>query len=206
MVLRNFLNDSSVSVVADASVVINLNATGCMDSILEALPNRLLITEEVAEEVGFSCVGANAVSTLKLHGYAEIVALSPTEMQRFSSLVAGSASQTLGDGEAATITCALEYGAIALIDDRKARRICSERFPQLMTGFTVDVFTHHRVAANLGRKQLSDAVFNALCRGRMRIPYHHLEWVVDLIGRHRATKCLSLPQRIRQAGEPPPAC
>ena len=36
--------------------------------------------------------------------------------------------------------------------------------------------------------KLSDAVFNALCRGRMQIPRHYLEWVFDLIGRNREKK------------------
>ena len=201
----NCLNSSAVPVVADASVVINLNASGCVDSILDALPNRLLIPEEVAGEVkrGRRKVndGARSISNLNSHGWAETVALSPVGLRRFRGLVNGPAGQTLGDGEAATIAIALELGAIGLIDERKALRICSERFPRFLTGVTLDVFRHHRVKSALGRARLSEAVLNALYWGRMRVPTHYLQWVVDLIGTANARKCRSLPRSVRHREE-----
>jgi predicted nucleic acid-binding protein len=45
------------------------------------------------------------------------------------TLVIGHATETLDDGEAATISYALEHKGLALIDDRK----CAERFPSLNT-------------------------------------------------------------------------
>ncbi len=198
----NCLNDSAVPVVADASVVINLNASGYVDLIMDALPNRMLITEGVADEVerGQARVSgtASSIADPNSHGWAETVTLSPAGMRRFRGLAEGSAGQTLGDGEAATIASALDLRAIALIDERKALRICSERFPNLLTGVTLDVFTHHRVKSVFGRELLSEAVFNALSRGRMRVPTHYLQWVVDLIGASNAVNCRSLPRSVRQ--------
>ena len=102
MALRSCLDERTAPVVADTSVVINLNATGDGEAILGALPN-----------------------------------------------------------------CARERSAIALIDDRKAIRICADRFPELAVGCTVDVLAQRHVQAALDRR-LADAVFNALDPLRVR--------------------------------------
>ena len=122
-------------------------------------------------------------------------------MSHFSSLVSGSAAETLDDGEAATIACAIERAAVALVDERKAIRFCAERFPNLAVGCTVDVLAQHHVQAALG-PGLVDAVFNALDRGRMRVPEKYGRWVVDLIGKERAAGCRSLPKRFRTESPP----
>jgi len=118
-------------------------------------------------------------------------------MRHFTSLVSGSAAETLDDGEAATIAYALEYSATVLIDERKANKICEQRFLELPTGCTVDLLAHDDIKAVLGRDCLADAVFNALYYGRMRILAHHAEWVVNLIGPERAGRCMSLPRSVR---------
>ena len=84
-----------------------------------------------------------------------------------------------------------------LVDERKANRICAERFATLRLGCTIDVFSHPKVHENLGQKALADAVFNALYHGRMRILAHHAEWVIGLIGTDRAALCVSLPRSAR---------
>ncbi len=99
--------------------------------------------------------------------------------------------------KAATVASSVDLGVIALIDERKALRICSARFPELLTGVTLDVFTHHRVTSALGRERLSEAVFNALVWGRVRVPSRYLQWVVDLIGTTKAKECRSLPRSVR---------
>ena len=172
MALRSCLDERPAPVVADTSVVINLNATGCSEAILGALPNRCVVVYESAQ-------------------------LGDVGTSHFAGLVGGAAADTLDDGEAATIACAIERSTIALIDDRKAIRICAERFPHLAVGCTVDVLAQHHVQAALGRR-LADAVFNALDRGRMRVPERYEQWVVDLIGEERTALCHSLPRRVRQ--------
>ena len=51
MALRSCLDERPGPVVADTSVVINLNATGDGEAILGALPNRCVIVEEVSREL-----------------------------------------------------------------------------------------------------------------------------------------------------------
>ncbi|MYH60226.1 MAG: hypothetical protein F4148_00125 [Caldilineaceae bacterium SB0675_bin_29] len=202
MECRSWLNDPTVLIVADASVVINLNATGCSGTILDALPNRCAVPEQVALELedgrrnGHN--DADGLDELVAACQVEIVRLSNHGLQHFRTLVLGPAAQTLDDGEAATIAYALEQNAVALIDERKANRLCSERFNALHIGCTVDVLMHAAIEATLGRIGLAEAVFNALYNGRMRVPAHHVGWVVNLIGSERAEQCASLPRSVRR--------
>ena len=135
-------------------------------------------------------------------GQVQIVRLSNHGIQHFRNLVLGPAAQTLDDGEAATIAYALEHNAVALIDERKANRICSKRFNTLHLGCTVDVLMHAAIEAALGRIGLAEAVFNALYNGRMRVPACHVGWVVNLIGSERAEQCASLPRSVRRVEVP----
>ena len=205
MVLRSCLDERPAPVVADTSVVINLNATGCAASILEALPNRCVVDDAVSLEIQAGLRtgrgDADALAALSDQHLVEHARLGNVGAPLFESLVSGSAAATLDDGEAATIACAIERSAVALIDDRKAIRLCTERFPNLAVGSTADVLAHRHVQAALGRR-LGDAVLNALDRGRMRVPDRYGQWVVELIGQERVALCHSLPKRLR-VGRPP---
>ena len=200
------LDERTGPVIADTSVIINLNATGCAGAILRALPNPCVVVENVSLELHdgrrTGREDANVLAVLIEQHLVEQAQLGNPGMSQFASLVSGSAAETLDDGEAATIACAIERGAVALIDERKAMRICAERFPNLTVGCTVDVLSHRDVQAALGRG-LADAVFNALDRGRMRVPDQYGQWVVELIGKERAARCRSLPKRFRADGLPP---
>jgi hypothetical protein len=88
-------------------------------------------------------------------------------------------------------------GAIVLLDERKAVRICGERLPAVRWGSTLDVMLHPDVRSVLGAVDLADAVFNALVGARMRVPEGHVSEVLDLIGRERAQLCTSLSLRAR---------
>lgn len=203
MTRRSCLRDPVVPVIADTSVVINLNATGCAEAILEALPNRFCVVSQVLDELetdrqtGRNDAGAIAASVAS--GRITVVQLGDAGRGYFLDLVSGSAARTLDDGEAATIAAALErepYG-IPLIDERKANRVCAERFVGLVTGSTVDVLAHDSVQAALGQNRLAEATSNALSVGRMRVLPHHVGWVVNLIGPQCAARCSSLPRAVR---------
>ena len=203
MVRQSCLRDRTVPVIADTSVVINLNASKCAETILDALPNPFLVVSEVVLELESGLqTGRNDAAALDAwhtSGRVQIVPLGDTGTRHFFNLVSGLAAQTLDDGEAATIAHALETEppAIPLIDERKANRICAHRFADLVTGSTVDLLAQDDVQAALGSARLADAVFDALLGGRMRVLPHHLDWVVDLIGPERAKQCESLPRSVR---------
>jgi predicted nucleic acid-binding protein len=187
--------------VADASAVINLNATGCAEAILAALPNRVAVVDVVPSELETGRhrrrEDTDRLNALVAAGLVAIVELGDASAAYFEELVVGSAAETLDDGEAATIAYAVEHRAIAIIDERKANRICARRFPQLRLASTVDLFAQADVARALGHERLMHAVLNALQQARMRVLPHHLDWVLALIGPENAAACLSLPRAVR---------
>lgn len=202
MGLRPRLPESAAVLVADASVAINLNASGAAAEIIAALPERIVIVDIVAEELEIGRRkgrgDADSVRSLVAKGLLEIKSLGPAGLAYLEGLVVGSASETLDDGEAATIAYAADAGAVAVIDERKAIRICAGRFPGLKLRSTVDLFSQAEVQHAIGQPRLADAVFNALQDARMRVLPHQTKWVVDLIGVERATKCPSLPSSVRK--------
>lgn len=124
-------------------------------------------------------------------------------MECFRSLVEGSTVDTIDDGEAATIACALELNGIALIDDGKARRICAERFPGLVTAFTVDLLFHRDVQSAFPPGKHALLIFNALYDGRMKVPVQFAKPIIDVIGLQRAGRCKTLWRHLRTLDMPP---
>ena len=200
MAYQSCLHDLDAPIVTDTSVLINLNATGCAEPILKALPNHVLAVEEVSLELEDGRrkrhSTADALARLVANDVVKVVRLGDVGRVHFVMLVDGCATETLDDGEAATIASALERHGIALIDERKALRICAERFLGLRTGHTLDLLAHRDVRSILAQDELSEAVFKALYHGRMRVPECHVEWVIDLVGKERASKCSSLSNRV----------
>jgi predicted nucleic acid-binding protein len=196
------LNDTSGLLIADASVAINLNATGCPADILHALPYRVALVNIVRSELELGRErgrrDAELTQALIESKHLELVGLGETGLEHFEELVVGSAADTLDDGEAATLAYALEVGATAVIDERKALRICASRYSGLLTASSLDLFGHPEVLKALGEARLAEAVFGALREARMRVTDPHLVWVVELIGRERAFQCPSLPRKARE--------
>lgn len=196
------LTDPALPIAADASVIINLNASGCAQTILRALPNPLVLTDTVLAELRLDKRSGRddgkLVEALIDEELITVAALASLKEDHFERLVAGPAAETLDDGEAATIAYAIEGKAVALIDERKAITLCAKRYPKLIVGLTVDVFAHDAVERSLGRATLSDAVFQTLQNARMRVSPHQESWVIDLIGDDRARSCPSLPGRLRR--------
>ena len=195
------LDDLATPIVADASVVINLIASGFAATILGALAVPLRVPSEVQAEIerGRSSGrnDADELAGLVAAGKVTIVELGTEGTRCFSTLVAGTAKDTLDDGEAATIAYAMESDATVLIDEKKATRICTERFSHLTVGSTVDLVGCPAVQAELD-EDLANAIFKMLSVGRMRVLPQHLDWVVAQIGPDRAAQCLSLPASYRE--------
>jgi predicted nucleic acid-binding protein len=197
----NSMVEAGAVVVADTSVVINLNATARAAQILNALPYRVVTTDIVATELQEDRrSGRNDSELLKALTQAEhisVVSLGESGLRVFGALVVGPAGETLDDGEAATIAYAVEHEIDPVIDERKALRICSERYASLRPKTTVDLFADAAVVAALGPDILGDAVYRALQEARMRVAFGHVRWVIDLIGTDRASRCPSLPGAAR---------
>lgn len=193
--------DPSQTIVVDASVAINLNASAHSSSILAAFPNSFAVTDIVVGELQ-TCVrtgreDGRLLDALITAGRLTVAKLGATGLRHFESMVIGDAIDTLDDGEAATIACALEKNAMALIDERKARRICGQRFPALRLLSTVQLLRDTKVLKALGNQALREAVANALAEARMQVDTSDRAWVVDLIGIERAAAYPSLSKALR---------
>src|SRR5581483_3817592 len=113
------LTDPAALLVADSSTIINLVATRAAAAVISALPNRIVVVAVIPDELETGReLGRRACDGLK--------ALVDAANGFFEELVVGPAVETLDDGEAATIAYALAHGGTALIDERKAMRICRE--------------------------------------------------------------------------------
>jgi len=195
------LFNSSAAIVLDTSVLINLNASGHAEEIFKALPNPVLVSKEVLAELDdgrrMGCGDADYLHAIVSAGLVEIKELNEVELDTFEQMVIGPAGTTLDDGESATIAYAVENRAIAIIDERKAYRICKERFPSLSIGCTIDLFAHPAVQESLGHTKLNIAITNALSKARMRVFPEHVDWIIQIVGRENVGKFHSLPRFAR---------
>lgn len=189
--------------VADASVWINLVATGCADRILKLYGGALDITQTALSELERGRAkgrqAADEVAALLHLGLMRAVDLDPQDEDLFLSLVAGNAAQTLDDGEAATLVHAQRVGTTAFIDERKATSLAAVRFPGLVVASTVDLLFAPVVRRGLGEAVLGDALYGALVDAKMRVAVHHAAEVVACVGLERAEGCSSLPASVRRA-------
>jgi len=186
--------------VADASVWINLAATGVSHRILQSLPTPLAITDVALGELERGRPkgrrAADEVATLLQMGLTQVIPLTAEDEALFLSMVAGPASETLDDGEAATLACAARLGASAVIDERKATGLAARRLAALSVCCTCDLLLGPDVRAAFGSVEFADAVYAALTNARMRVPDGHAAAIIDLVG-DRAASCLSIPARFR---------
>jgi predicted nucleic acid-binding protein len=194
------LADPLPGLVGDASAVINVLASGAAGALTKSLSAPLRVVSAVNSELANGkkrWSSADQLSALVAAGSVEIVELDKAALECFESLVIGPAVDTLDDGEAATIAYAVATGTVALIDEKKGRRICGSRFPELVVHTTVDLLTSAHVVRILGQDALAEAIFKALHAGRMRVPATDYERVMTIIGMERAKLCASLPDHIR---------
>ena len=204
----SFPANPNVPVVTDASVIISLNATATAAAIISAFPNPFFVTANVRRELsmgesrGHRC--GERLEALISQGLLESAELEPGDDLVYRSLVEGGFEGTLDDGEAATIAYAVGHDGLALIDERKARRICDARFPDLLFASTVEVLLHPLVAKRLGESGQSEAIYLALRDARMQVPRQWLQEVIKRIGANRAVECPSLPRAFRDIRTHPP--
>jgi predicted nucleic acid-binding protein len=193
--------DETGPVVADASVWINLVAGGRAPNILRALPLPLQISRIALDELergrDKGRVTAKRMEPLIAAGLVAVIDLTDGAEEIYLSLVAGPVSQTLDDGEAATLAHALQAGGSAIIDERKAIGLAASRFPDLRIISTTDLLMSSRLHSVLSRTDLADILYAALTDARMRVPDHLLDAVCEYLGPSRILNCPSLPARLR---------
>lgn len=202
MTFSSCLTDQHEAIVLDASVLINLLATGNAGSILVALDAPLLVTEHVVREIGRGISDGRSESGMLAplieDQVLKVEELTGPSLDHFFEMVSGQTSNTLGDGEAATLAFAHSNGFSAAIDERKATRIAAERFGKLKLITSVDILAYAPVQASLGRERLASMTLQALRLARMQVWDHQFDWVVQLIGQENLGECPSLKKLSRR--------
>jgi predicted nucleic acid-binding protein len=207
MTFSSCLADEDRELVLDSSVVINLLATGHPGWILRALGVPVVITENVVREIGQGAATGRPELDLLARMIGDqgvrVVELEGNTLETFFDLVSGSASESLGDGEGATLAFAQGHGCSAAIDEKKATRLSAARFTSLHLVTTVDILAHPAVRVALGVTGLAEATFKALDMTRMQVREHQFDWVSSLIGAERVAACSSLTRLAKQLARPP---
>lgn len=202
MTFSSCLTDQDKVIVLDASVIINLLATGYVTEILQALKASLVVTGHVVREIEQGAANGRKEPKLLTElidaRFLQMKELSGPSLEHFFSMVSGKTSDSLGDGEAATLAFAYSNGFSAAIDEKKATRIAGERFEAMKLVTTLDILAHELVRTLLGDTALASATFQALRVARMQVRPHQLDWVTQLIGEDNLTACASLKRYARR--------
>jgi predicted nucleic acid-binding protein len=187
--------------VADASVWINIIAGGQAATILRALVRPAILPRIVLDELergrDKGRVTADRIVELIEMGLVEVAELHPDAEATFMSLVVGSISETLDDGEAATLAHAAQIGGTAMIDERKAIGLAGRRFPDLSIISTVELLLSSVTCGVLTDEEVGDMLHAALNSARMRVPDQYLAEVCERLGPIRTADCNSLPAGMR---------
>ena len=200
MSLSAFPANQEAALIADASVMIGLNASGYAGRIIELSERRVIVPDNARSELAigarFGHDDGAQLEVLIASGLVHRMALEGEALTTYEALIDGSFGETLDDGEAATIAIAVQYGGVAVLDERKARRMCQRHFPHVIQGCTAQWLLG---TIALGQAAHAEAMLAALRKGRMRVPPEFLNRVVALIGADAALTCPSLPLIVRQA-------
>jgi predicted nucleic acid-binding protein len=168
-------------VCADASALINMIGSGVPEEVLLALEAKTVVTKQVLKEVRrcpFESKHAEGpLVPLREGGFLEVVELDDETIEVFLSLVGAKPPDDLDDGEASTIAYGVTHGAVVVIDERKGRRICRERFPALRTLCSIDLFRLYFSQNDSNLEKCRNALMSAIKIARMHIPPSYREWV-----------------------------
>ena len=195
------LSEHQSPVVLDSSVVVNLNATGIAQKLLNLMPMDIQVPSPVLKELKHGGTQGHKDAELLIElaklKLVQIVELPESAKSTYLRLMSGSSRDSLGDGEASTIALARAMQVSAVIDEKKARRIGREQFPDILIASTVDLLAVPEIVDSLSETELSEMLFKALTAARMQVHEPYVEWVVGYLDDEMLKQCRSLPSRYR---------
>lgn len=188
MTYSDFLANTS-TYVADTSFLINLNATSFSLEIIDKMkPSTIIITQQVYDELKN---GQNSkygdfdkINEFISKGFMKLQPLRSSALNIYENIVLGTAKYSLDDGEASVIACAVDLKIYAIIDEKKATRICREQYPDLKTFHTLDIFKIY-----LNKPLIQNATQNALKGARMYIPKSRYDELKEIVGNNFMEEC-----------------
>jgi predicted nucleic acid-binding protein len=186
--------EAEPALVIDASVLINLLGSGAAEGVLQALTPAILIEQRALSEVlrdpSRNLPARHKRALLLERQLLQVRQLAGGAIECFLELV--TEPYCLDDGEAATIAYAVDLGAVAVLDERKARRVARERFPSLCVSSTAGLFRSVLEQGRMDAGQVRAVLLAALQRARMSVPSDEIDWVIGLLGVELAKQCPSI--------------
>ena len=187
--------------VFDASALINIAASGYCVEILASLGRKCLaetiVWRELSDHIEKYDINKN-IELAVSNEHLDIGDMVSHESTMFLNLITAPHPNTLDDGEAATIAVAHFRGSIAIIDEKKGRRIAETFAPPVQIMSTLDLFRMIENNCNSKDVCLNSALFNSLTQARMRVPVEHETWVINRLSSQQIEQCQSLPRRLRE--------
>jgi hypothetical protein len=173
-----------------------LLGSGAPSLILRGLHRRILVDDVTLGEVSIDPAtgksAKDACDKLIADGLIEKVEMTDQAYELFISLTGANPPDDLDDGEAATIAQALQLGAAAVIDERKATRIAASSFPDLVVFSSIDLFGCSDLVRAIAEHELASLLYGAFKNARMRVPLLFLPWIVATVGESRLVECSSV--------------
>ena len=184
--IQSKLSGSSDEIVIDASVLINLLATGSSEAILKNLHRSVVITTEAYMEVRRDPLkdrpASEVIERLEEQGLLFRRDIELREGQEIFDFLTNDLPLVLGRGEAATIGLCQSLQLTAVIDDKQGRTVALDysNIPNLIG--TMDLLGYDKVYSGFSRGDYRKIILNAAEFGRMYFPPEWGEWVEKLLG------------------------
>lgn len=178
------LSDQGSKVVADASVIIYLNSSGHAEEIFSELACDFIVPEPVIVEIESGRSKGNKDADF-LQKMLDSSFLRAEKLGLVGTVVSDRLADKLvnphvHEGEASVIGCAVENFGNALIDEKRARRLCRNHIPALPIGCTAELLLSPCVRKILGPSTQSEALHRAVNHGNLYVP-KSLDYAVSKI-------------------------
>jgi predicted nucleic acid-binding protein len=192
---------TEVALIFDASALINIASSGFCSKILASLECNCLCEAIVWREVTYHIKKYNLNKNMEVAAACSLINItdmSSLESSMYLDFISAMHPNTLDDGEAATMAVAYCRNLIAVLDEKKGRRIANELIPPLKVLSTIDLFRMVENKCQSNGICINSALFNSLAKARMRVLFEDEEWVVQRLSKDQIQHCRSLPKRLRE--------
>lgn len=169
--------------VLDASVLFNLLGTGRPKEVLQAIGVVCWVEARTAAEVRRmpgQRVESAPLQPLFDDGCLKLCRMSEQAYETYISLVSGPPTEALDDGESAAIAIAVDGFGSVVLDDKKARRVLSNRFADSARGSSLSMLLAAAMRANWSMQELRTVIAAARTVSRMAVVSEERALFVEL--------------------------
>jgi predicted nucleic acid-binding protein len=185
--------------VIDASVLINLLATGIETKILSCFSTKIMIPNQVIREVKRhprdKSDAKDYLNTLFADNVIQRVELNEQAFKFYTEILLE--NDNLGDGELACIAyAATKKIHYIVLDDKLGLKTCQQKFSFLKILSSIDLFRQYHQKCELEFIRFQEVLFDAVKIGRMNMTSESDDkWVREILGESKVKLCPSLKRR-----------